>query len=150
MKAKRFFYVCAGMFLLALTYHLGARTAQAQVGGVPELATLSGTLNDGQTIPLPTYSDGTRADEAECKWTVSLRDVNTDFGYTSFFHCSADNRVVSAYDCTSNCVPTDPTYFHCSVNFLIIATRVTAPVSVERHTLGQLKARFRDPAPTGR
>jgi len=28
--AKKFFYVCAGLFLLALSYHLGARTASAQ------------------------------------------------------------------------------------------------------------------------
>ena len=28
--AKKFFYVCAGLFLLALTYHLGARSALAQ------------------------------------------------------------------------------------------------------------------------
>jgi hypothetical protein len=31
--AKRFFYVCAGIFLLALTYHLGARSAGAQASG---------------------------------------------------------------------------------------------------------------------
>ena len=30
MIAKRFFYVSAALFLLALTYHLGARTATAQ------------------------------------------------------------------------------------------------------------------------
>jgi hypothetical protein len=29
MLAKRFFYVCAGLFLIALTYHIGARTAWA-------------------------------------------------------------------------------------------------------------------------
>jgi hypothetical protein len=28
--ARKFFYVCAGMFLLALSYHLGASTATAQ------------------------------------------------------------------------------------------------------------------------
>ena len=30
MFAKRSFYVCAGLFLLALSYHLGARSATAQ------------------------------------------------------------------------------------------------------------------------
>jgi len=30
--AKRFFYVSAALFLLALTYHLGAKSATAQVG----------------------------------------------------------------------------------------------------------------------
>jgi hypothetical protein len=36
--AKRFFYVCAGMFLLALSYHLGARSAGAQAPGNPVVA----------------------------------------------------------------------------------------------------------------
>ena len=31
-KARAFFYVCAGVFLLALSYHLGARNAGAQQG----------------------------------------------------------------------------------------------------------------------
>ncbi len=33
MKARAFFYVAAGIFLLALSYHLGARNATAQAGG---------------------------------------------------------------------------------------------------------------------
>ena len=33
--ARKFFYVCAGMFLLALSYHLGASTATAQGPGNP-------------------------------------------------------------------------------------------------------------------
>jgi hypothetical protein len=31
-RARAFFYVAAGVFLLALSYHLGARSAGAQVG----------------------------------------------------------------------------------------------------------------------
>lgn len=31
-RARAFFYVCAGIFLLALSYHLGARSATAQAG----------------------------------------------------------------------------------------------------------------------
>ncbi len=31
-KARAFFFVCAGVFLLALAYHLGATSAQAQYG----------------------------------------------------------------------------------------------------------------------
>ena len=33
--ARKFFYVCAGLFLLALSYHLGAGTATAQAPGNP-------------------------------------------------------------------------------------------------------------------
>ena len=32
-KAKAFFFICAGIFLLALSYHLGAQSAAAQAGG---------------------------------------------------------------------------------------------------------------------
>jgi hypothetical protein len=34
-KARAFFFVCAGIFLLALSYHLGARSAGAQAPGNP-------------------------------------------------------------------------------------------------------------------
>ena len=35
MRAKNFFYVCAGIFLLALSYHFGATSAGAQAPGNP-------------------------------------------------------------------------------------------------------------------
>ena len=34
-KAREFFLVCAGIFLLALAYHLGANSASAQQGSQP-------------------------------------------------------------------------------------------------------------------
>lgn len=37
-KARAFFFVCAGLFLLALAYHLGARSAGAQAPGNPVVA----------------------------------------------------------------------------------------------------------------
>jgi hypothetical protein len=41
--ARKFFYICAGMFLLALSYHLGASTANAQLGSaVAGVATFGG------------------------------------------------------------------------------------------------------------
>jgi len=33
MRAKQFFYACAGILMLALVYHLGTSRAVAQVGG---------------------------------------------------------------------------------------------------------------------
>ena len=35
MAARKFFFVCAGLFLLALSYHFGAGTATAQAPGNP-------------------------------------------------------------------------------------------------------------------
>jgi hypothetical protein len=40
MFAKRFFYACAGVFLLALSYEVGANHASAQTGGVIEGAAI--------------------------------------------------------------------------------------------------------------
>ena len=42
-KARAFFFVCAGIFLLALAYHFGATTATAQAPGNPIVA--AGSLN---------------------------------------------------------------------------------------------------------
>ena len=39
--ARKFFYICAGLFLLALSYHLGAQAAQAQVGSDVQGAALA-------------------------------------------------------------------------------------------------------------
>ena len=45
-KARTFFFVCAGIFLLALSYHLGAKSAGAQAGGSIEGASFT-TSYDG-------------------------------------------------------------------------------------------------------
>jgi len=37
-KARAFFFVCAGIFLLALAYRFGATTATAQAPGNPVVA----------------------------------------------------------------------------------------------------------------
>ena len=42
--AKRFFFVCAGLFLLALSYHLGARSATAQAGATGFAFSVSGPI----------------------------------------------------------------------------------------------------------
>ena len=40
--ARKFCYICAGMLMLALSYHVGANTATAQVAGTFECASYSG------------------------------------------------------------------------------------------------------------
>lgn len=44
-RARAFFYVCAGVFLLALSYHLGARSAVAQAPGNPAVGISTGADN---------------------------------------------------------------------------------------------------------
>ena len=43
--AKKFLYVCAGLFLLVLSYHLGAGTAGAQSAG--SILGIAGAGGDG-------------------------------------------------------------------------------------------------------
>ena len=53
--AKKFFYVCAGILMLALSYHFGASSARAQMGGqIVGVQTWPG----GQPELLVTTSDG--------------------------------------------------------------------------------------------
>jgi len=39
--AKKFFYICAGILMLAISYHLGARSAGAQAGAGPPSAAMA-------------------------------------------------------------------------------------------------------------
>jgi hypothetical protein len=41
-RARAFFYVCAGVLLLALSYHFGATTATAQAPGNPVVGIMYG------------------------------------------------------------------------------------------------------------
>jgi len=43
VTTRKFFYVCAGVFLLALSYHLGASTVGAQGTGLGLICRLDGT-----------------------------------------------------------------------------------------------------------
>ena len=42
-KAKKFFYVCAGLFLLSLSYQLGVHSAMAQAASMVECVSIDGT-----------------------------------------------------------------------------------------------------------
>jgi hypothetical protein len=45
MRARSFFFVCLGILCLAITYHLGAQSAKAQVvSGNPVVATWGGVV----------------------------------------------------------------------------------------------------------
>jgi hypothetical protein len=119
MFAKRFFYVCAGLLCLAITYHLGARNATAKPPVVPEVVVRTGTVRDGEFIPLPTYKDGTTALESECRWIVSAGHINMT-GVNPVFTCEtlAHTGGIEMYSLEPN-APSDPS----RANYLIIAVR---------------------------
>jgi hypothetical protein len=57
-RAKAFFFVCAGVFLLALAYHLGATTAKAQGPGNPIAGVAALYTGGGYTTPVVVMSNG--------------------------------------------------------------------------------------------
>ena len=146
--AKKFFYVCAGLLMLASAYHLGTRNAGAASAVVipTEVATLSGVIMDGGTIPLPIYADGTTALESECKWIVSPGRDDGDilFCFTgtglSVGQGGTEPRYVNCF------LPAGPAPYHIGreANYLIIATRgASTPTSASSQSFGALKAKYR-------
>jgi len=122
MFFKRFFYACGALLCLALAYHLGASNAAAKPpGSLADVAVLTGVLDDGDTIPLPVYSDGTPALESDCRWIVSIN--RTDLPNLPMRdNCYTDGRVVRASTC--DVVNGDCTTTHSAMaNYMIIAVR---------------------------
>jgi len=145
MLAKRFFYMCGGAVLLALSFHLGATSAPAQ-SGAQEVAVLSGIANDGETIPLPTYRDGSDALESECRWMVSPTDLTSPTsGFDGFVErCSTEGRTVHEYWCSQdNCEVVGCCRYPGSANYLIIAVRGSLPTAAKEASFGSVKARYR-------
>jgi hypothetical protein len=67
--ARKFFYVCAGLFLLTLTYHLGARSATAQAPGNPIVAVIPGTCPENTSVVVTANGDLWGANYCASSWT---------------------------------------------------------------------------------
>ena len=85
MLAKRCFYVSAALFLLALTYHLGARQADAQAPGNPVVAaTLDG---NGVRCSLPTVTSlGSSVARGWGPWRRALPGQHLQHGHGLHTH----------------------------------------------------------------
>jgi hypothetical protein len=151
---RKFFYVCAGLFLLVLTYRLGPRIAWATPGtvGTAEVATGQGYLTNGQPIPLPVYADGTTALEAECSWIVNAA-VRSN-GAAAPAWCYSADALYSGYQSSAflnshrgrvvnlGWVNGDDPYYPSSVSYIIVAVRQSLPTPAARASWGEVKARF--------
>lgn len=122
MFLKRFSYACAALLCLALAYHLGAdRAAAKPSGSLADVAVLTGVLDDGDTIPLPVYPDGTPALESDCRWMVSINRADLP-NLPMRDNCYTEGRVVRASTCdvvNGNCA----TAHSAMANYMIIAVR---------------------------
>lgn len=139
--AKKLFYMCAGLTLLCVA--LQARIPQASgaaSAALPgEVAVLTGTVADGETLPLPVYADGTSALEAECKWIVSI-NVAWGLGSGERVVCYTEGRRVHVGGTGS----TPPFGLQNVANFMVIATRgAGSPTSARSTSWGALKASTR-------
>ena len=79
VMAKRFFYVCAGIFLLALTYHLGARSVAAQAPSNPIVAMVGFQNTSGLTSISALTANGDFYEGGSFGWTR----INNVFNPTS-------------------------------------------------------------------
>ena len=155
--ARKFFYICAGMFLLALSYDFGTTNARATTSVVApsEVAVLQGVVANGGMIPLPTYADGTTALEPECHWTVSAALSNGGdqwcFATDALFNPNVGPLPDAGY---LNAHPgrlvnvgqgsglTGPCCIALA-NYMIIATRgASQPTTALHQSWGQVKARY--------
>jgi hypothetical protein len=159
VTARKFFYVCAGLLMLALSYHVGARTAgaAAPVAQPSEVAVLQGTTTSAQVIPLPVYADGTQALESECSWDVTFVNFQGSAccGPASYTWCYTADGFYNTFETDAflnahrgrviNCdnVPNPASPSDVVVHYFIIAVRGAAqPTPTARSSWGQLKSRY--------
>lgn len=147
---KAWFYGCAGVLLLTLAFALGAETVRAQSAGGPEVAVLAGVVGFDGKIPLPLYADGVEALESECHVIVSPAGA-------SFGSCYDARRTIGkclSFSCTTNglsAVGNTITamsdgliiYGTMSASYMIVAVRNSGVTQVARHSMGQIKDRWR-------
>lgn len=114
---RRFLQFSLAALLLAGAFALTANAVRSSTGQpVPtETAVLTGTLNDGETIPLPQYADGTTAIESDCHWSVGIQELYVPSG-AAVVTCTATARVARLR--TDGYLP-----YNCAISYMIIATR---------------------------
>lgn len=143
-KARAFFFVCAGIFLLALAYHLGARSAGAQSGvrmvGIDFFSSPPGTTGrvaideSGQL-----YEEN---EAARCVWTPTFQLAGTPVALTT----RPDNGCIvwvlmengDLYEGNKAVTGGWPPQFACNIR-----GGVTPAQSI---SIGQLKAKYVTPA----
>lgn len=138
MRTNKFALV-SSMLLVAVCLNAAFLAAGSSTGPVAtEVTILSGILTHGETIPLPSYSDGTSATGEECHWFVSVNTLESDPESIANFYCGADQtRVVT---CTG--IDRDGNSLVGQANYLIIARRSAGIVPVQGENWGSFKAQF--------
>ena len=135
--AKKFFYVSAALCSLALTYHVGARNASAQSSTVEcaEVATDTFAATAGRIV----YAAG---DQGSGTPLINFQTYPPVPGTSPIVAVKAPTNGFIAVMLANGDV-----YWANGFQVWTYAGNILSggAVNVEKHTLGQLKARFRDP-----
>jgi hypothetical protein len=138
-RARAFFYVCAGLFLLAASYQLGAMNAQAAA---------SFTAGGFQFEGIP--ASGVRASAVSGRIMYKMDENGNVTSIADPVPGTAE--IIATNPLASSVVLSngDVLYFD-GTNWVTSGSFGGGAINVQPSTLGQLKARFRDPAaPSGR
>ena len=140
-RARAFFFVCAGLFLLALSYHLGARSAGAQVSITAAGAALGFNAAVGRTVYTLSFG-GSPVVRPPVPGTDAIVAVDGNGSGNTVLLANGDG-----YAFNPNSTP----------GGWILQGNIFSggPTSAQRETFGSLKVKYRgeravQPAPEGR
>ena len=131
--ARKFFYVCAGMLMLALSYHLGASSAGAQGIGLGLVCRLAGTDMYG------TESFCTPGGDVLQYWNGHWTKASNVFGG------APGGRTVVSYDSGVALASNGEVFFQPLMGYGPWSSRgfpVGGPVPSLQESWGQVKARY--------
>jgi hypothetical protein len=143
--ARKFYYTCAGMFLLALSYQLGANTATAQAGanvwsanflqhtGASLIGRSICAVSTGSGVGAPTSTPPVPGAAAVAAFDVIDRATS---GSTAGAIAVLEDGSVYEIDPAAG-----------RPEWILTGTLCTGPVSTKSESWGQLKARYRSTPP---
>lgn len=140
MRARSFLFATLGVLALALTYHLGADSAVALTPS-GEVAVGSYDLLDGEQVPMPFYSDGSRAQPSECTYAVGGYDVG--FAYPGqYVICGIRFAVLNAGTSPvlqAGVFNEQGRWFSAHATVSVTAVRTVLPTPTVKQSFGALK-----------
>lgn len=131
--ARKFFYICAGILMLALSYHLGASSADAQAVGLGLVCRLAGTDMYGSE------SFCTPNGDVYQYWSGHWTKASNVFGG------APGGRTVVSYDSGVALASNGEVFFQPMMGYGPWSSRgfpVGGPVGTLQESWGQLKSRY--------
>jgi hypothetical protein len=131
--ARRFFYICAGMFLLALSYHLGAEVVVAQTSAVEGAGVDAGSSGPIASGSVSRYFCNLYADNSDALGSLDVLPLPIT-GTSPVVATSAANGFVAVLE--------DGSVYKWNGYWIIKGSLIGAPVPTLHESWGQVKARY--------